>query len=35
MVIMDEGQIVADGPTETLMADTAFLEAHGLESPVC
>ncbi len=31
MVIMDEGCIVADGPTETLLADTALLEAHGLE----
>lgn len=33
MVIMDEGKIVADGPTEKLMADAAFLEAHGLERP--
>lgn len=33
MVIMDEGRIVADGPTEALMADAAFLEAHGLERP--
>lgn len=33
MIIMDEGRIVADGPTETLMADAAFLEAHGLERP--
>jgi len=31
MVIMDEGRIVADGPTEALMNDTALLEAHGLE----
>ena len=33
MIIMDEGQIVADGPTATLMNDTALLEAHGLERP--
>lgn len=33
MVIMDEGRIVADGPTEALMADVALLEAHGLERP--
>lgn len=33
MVIMDEGRIVADGPTEKLMNDQALLEAHGLEKP--
>ena len=31
MVIMDEGRIVADGPTEALMGDEVLLEAHGLE----
>jgi len=35
MVIMDEGQIVADGATEELMADEALLSAHGLEKPLC
>jgi len=30
-VIMDEGKIVADGPTDQLMGDAALLEAHGLE----
>lgn len=30
-VIMDEGLIVADGPTGELLADAALLEAHGLE----
>jgi hypothetical protein len=30
---MDEGQIVADGPTLELMEDAALLEAHGLERP--
>ncbi len=34
MVIMDEGVIVADGPTTTLMQDEALLEAHGLEKPL-
>lgn len=32
-VIMDEGRIVADGETRTLMADGALLKAHGLEKP--
>ena len=33
MVIMDEGRVVADGPTGELMNDVALLEAHGLERP--
>jgi cobalt/nickel transport system ATP-binding protein len=33
MIIMDEGRIVADGPTDMLMNDIALLEAHGLERP--
>jgi len=33
MVIMDEGRIVADGPTQQLLADARLLEAHGLERP--
>ena len=33
MVIMDEGQIVADGPTSTLLQNAPLLEAHGLELP--
>lgn len=33
MVVMDEGRIVADGPTEHLMANQSLLETHGLESP--
>jgi cobalt/nickel transport system ATP-binding protein len=33
MIVMDEGHIVADGRTMELMADTALLEAHGLERP--
>jgi cobalt/nickel transport system ATP-binding protein len=31
MVIMDDGKLVADGPTGELMGDAALLEAHGLE----
>jgi energy-coupling factor transporter ATP-binding protein EcfA2 len=30
-VIMDEGRIVADGPTAGLLQDRQLLEAHGLE----
>ncbi|HJS30327.1 MAG TPA: ATP-binding cassette domain-containing protein [Anaerolineales bacterium] len=33
MVIMDAGRIVADGPTDVLLADRNLLEAHGLEKP--
>jgi cobalt/nickel transport system ATP-binding protein len=32
-VIMDEGAVVADGPTAELLRDPVFLEAHGLEFP--
>ena len=32
-VIMDEGRVVADGQTETIMRDTKLLERHGLEAP--
>jgi cobalt/nickel transport system ATP-binding protein len=30
VILMDEGQIVADGPAAELLADTALLSAHGL-----
>ncbi len=33
MVVMDNGSIVADGPTQELMANEALLKAHGLEAP--
>jgi len=33
MVILDEGQVVADGPTRSLLEDIGLLEAHGLERP--
>jgi cobalt transport protein ATP-binding subunit len=32
-VILDEGRVVADGPTTVLLADATLLEAHGLEAP--
>jgi cobalt/nickel transport system ATP-binding protein len=32
-VVMDEGVIVADGPTDEILADATLLEAHGLEAP--
>jgi cobalt transport protein ATP-binding subunit len=33
MIVMDEGLIVADGPTGEILARPDFLEAHGLEYP--
>ena len=33
MIIMDEGEIVADGPTLELLGDDDLLQAHGLEKP--
>jgi cobalt transport protein ATP-binding subunit len=33
MAILDEGRVVADGPTTELLEDDALLEAHGLERP--
>jgi cobalt transport protein ATP-binding subunit len=32
-VVVDGGVIVADGPTDAILADTPLLEAHGLEAP--
>ena len=32
-VVMDEGQVVADGATKDILEDVAFLEKHGLEKP--
>jgi cobalt/nickel transport system ATP-binding protein len=32
-VVMDNGQIVADGLTHAILNDPALLEAHGLEKP--
>ena len=32
-IVMDEGQIVADGRTRDILEDEEFLMAHGLEKP--
>jgi energy-coupling factor transporter ATP-binding protein EcfA2 len=32
-VVMDEGHIVGDGPTGSILSDDAFLTSHGLERP--
>jgi cobalt/nickel transport system ATP-binding protein len=32
-IIMDHGQIVADGQTNDILEDVALLESHGLEKP--
>ncbi|MER3401577.1 MAG: cobalt ABC transporter ATP-binding protein [Thermoflexus sp.] len=32
-LVMDGGEIVADGPTAEILQDRALLEAHGLEPP--
>jgi cobalt transport protein ATP-binding subunit len=32
-VVVDGGQVVADGPTDRILADTELLERHGLEAP--
>ncbi|MEX0762212.1 MAG: ATP-binding cassette domain-containing protein [Dehalococcoidia bacterium] len=32
-IIMDAGELVADGPTADILRDEALLEAHGLEMP--
>lgn len=32
IVIIDAGRVVADGPTQDVLADAATLEAHGLEA---
>lgn len=33
MVVLAQGQIVADGPSSELLADSALLERYGLEQP--
>jgi cobalt transport protein ATP-binding subunit len=32
-IVMDEGQIVEDGPTKQILEDEKLLTAHGLEKP--
>jgi cobalt/nickel transport system ATP-binding protein len=34
VLLLDRGQIFADGPAEEILRDTVLLEAHGLEVPV-
>jgi cobalt/nickel transport system ATP-binding protein len=34
-VILDGGQVVADGATDDLLSDAALMAAHGLEVPHC
>jgi energy-coupling factor transporter ATP-binding protein EcfA2 len=33
VVVMDDGRIVADGPTDAVLSDDALMLAHGLERP--
>jgi energy-coupling factor transporter ATP-binding protein EcfA2 len=32
-IILDEGRLVADGPTSELLRDSELMERHGLETP--
>jgi energy-coupling factor transporter ATP-binding protein EcfA2 len=32
-IVMDEGRVVADGPTREILEDEELLTAHGLEKP--
>ncbi len=32
-VVVDDGEVVADGPTDRILADAELLERHGLEAP--
>jgi cobalt/nickel transport system ATP-binding protein len=32
-IVLDEGRVLADGPTVELLSDEAFMLAHGLEKP--
>lgn len=33
VLLLDHGRLIADGPTRTILADAALMEAHGLEVP--
>jgi cobalt/nickel transport system ATP-binding protein len=33
VLVLDRGQLVADGPAESILANAALMEAHGLEVP--
>jgi energy-coupling factor transporter ATP-binding protein EcfA2 len=34
VIVLDQGQVRADGPTEKILADERLLERHGLEVPL-
>jgi energy-coupling factor transporter ATP-binding protein EcfA2 len=33
-ILLDDGRVVADGPSRAILADDALVEAHGLEIPM-
>jgi energy-coupling factor transporter ATP-binding protein EcfA2 len=33
VVVLDDGKIIADGPTEDILGDEGLMLAHGLEKP--
>jgi cobalt/nickel transport system ATP-binding protein len=33
-VVLDDGRVVADGPSHTILGDAALMETHGLELPL-
>lgn len=35
VIVLDEGQLVADGPTEEILSDAELMQKHGLEVPGC
>ena len=35
VILLDKGQIVADGRTEEILKDRELLEAHRMELPFC
>jgi cobalt/nickel transport system ATP-binding protein len=33
VLVLDQGQLVADGPVREILADSTLMERHGLEVP--
>jgi cobalt/nickel transport system ATP-binding protein len=33
VIVLDAGEVVADGPVERILSDEALMQAHGLERP--
>lgn len=33
VLVLDQGRLIADGPSRTILADAALMDAHGLEVP--